>query len=164
MIEKNKLESKILGILKKLQTMTASEMMRFDVRDYEFRRVVAEALAKLEADFEEYKNPSSNIVVKTAIGKKWAQGGMLDFDYDASLFANCVYLLAIFPNKTPSSMEPISKNEHKLRFDGENYYRGDTMNSWSTTLNAFFEVRSNQKFLAPDFLRHICCPNTSRIS
>lgn len=152
--EKNKLENKILGILKKLQKMTASEMMRFDVRDYEFRRVVADALAELEADFEEYKNPSNNIVVKTAIGKKWAQVGMLDFDYDASLFANCVYLLAMFPNKAPSSMGPNSKNaknEYKFTFDGENYYRGDTMNSWATTLNAFFGVRSNQKFLVPGF-------------
>ncbi len=115
-------------------------MMRFDVRDYEFRQVVADALAELEADFEEYKNPSNNIVVKTAMGKKWAQVGMLDFDYNASLFANCVYLLATFPNKAPSSMESISKNtnnEYKFTFDGENYYRGDTMNSWSTTLNEF---------------------------
>lgn len=149
--EKNKLENKILGILKKLQKMTASEMMRFDVRDYEFRQVVADALAELEADFEEYKNPSNNIVVKTAIGKKWAQSGMLDFDYDASLFANCVYLLAMFPNKAPSSLKLISDNVYRITFAGENYYRGDTMNSWLTALNAFFNKRGYQYLLIPGF-------------
>ena len=77
--EENKLESKIFDILKILEKMSVSEMMRFDVRDYEFRRVVAEARLEskeksdaLAADFEEYENPSNNIVVKTAIGKKWA--------------------------------------------------------------------------------------------
>ncbi|MDE7004618.1 MAG: hypothetical protein K2P08_09300 [Oscillospiraceae bacterium] len=149
--EKNKLENKILGILKKLQKMTALEMMRFDVRDYEFRRVVADALAELEADFEEYKNPSNNIVVKTAIGKKWAQGGTLNFDYDASLFATCVYLLAMFPNKAPSSIKLISENVYCFTFAGENYYRGDTMNSWLTTLNAFFNKRGYQYLLVPGF-------------
>lgn len=158
--KENNLESKILDILKKLQKMTVSEMIRFDVRDYEFRRVVAEALKSMEkcdalaADFEEYENPSNNIVVKTAIGRKWAQSGMLDFDYDASLFANCVYLLAMFPNKAPRSMDriPKKKNEYRFTFDGENYYRGDTMNSWATTLNAFFDdVKRFRDFLAPGF-------------
>lgn len=149
--KENKLESKIFDILKKLQKMSVSEMMRFDVRDYEFRRVVAESLVELKADFEEYENPSNNIVVKTAIGKKWALGGTLNFDYDASLFTTCVYLLAMFPNKTPSSMELISENEYRFTFDGKNYYRGDTMNSWLTTLNAFFNKRGYQYLHAPSF-------------
>lgn len=150
--KENKLESKFFDILKKLQKMSVSEMMRFDVRDYEFRRVVAESLAELKADFEEYENPSNNIVVKTAIGKKWALGGTLNFDYDASLFTTCVYLLAMFSNKTPSSMKLISENVYRFTFDGKNYYRGDTMNSWSTTLNAFFDdVKRYRDFLAPGF-------------
>lgn len=157
-----KLEEKIFGILKMLQKMPVPEMMQFDVRDYEFRRVVEEARLKskeksnaLAADFKEYENLSNNIVVKTAIGKKWAQSRMLDFDYDASLFANCVYWLAMFQGKEPGPI--VYKPEHK---DKKNEYeftcdgicrRGDTMNSWATTLNAFFNVTRYQVFLAPSF-------------
>ncbi len=62
--------------------------------------------------------------------------------------------ITMFPNKAPSSMGPNSKNakhEYKFTFAGENYYRGDTMNSWLTTLNAFFNKRGYQYLLVPGF-------------
>lgn len=145
--KENKLESKIFDILKMLQKMSVSEMMRFDVRDYEFRRVVAETRLEskeksdaLAADFEEYENPSNNIVVKTAIGKKWAQSGMLDFDYDASLFANCIYWLTMFQDRSAilGLLDEEKKKESEYAITCNSIcYRGDTMNSWSTTLNEF---------------------------
>lgn len=148
-----KLEEKIFDILKMLQKMPAPEMMRFDVRDYEFRRVVSETTEEqikkfgtdLVKDILRYTAPKTNIVAKTAIGKKWAQKGKLDFDYDASLFANCVYWLAMFQGKEPGPIvdkpeHKYKKNEYEFTCDGI-CRRGDTMNSWETTLNEFCRQR-----------------------
>lgn len=143
-----KLEEKIFDILKMLQKMPAPEMMRFDVRDYEFRRVASETTEEqikkfgtdLVKDILRYTDPQTNIVVKTAIGKKWGQEYMLDFDYDASLFANCVYWLAMFQGKEPGPIVKHKKNEYEFTYDGI-CRRGDTMNSWATTLNEFCRQR-----------------------
>lgn len=142
-----KLEGKIFDILKMLQKMSVLELSQFDVRDYEFRRVALEAQVQFTTDLFRYTDPKTNIVVKTAIGKKWAIDA-LDFDYDASLFANCVYWLAMFPDKAPSSIKLISRNEYSFTFDEENEYRGDTMNSWVTTVSIYFGVGNKwRKFL-----------------
>lgn len=152
---KNTLEEEIKGILAKLKEMSVLDLATFDVRDYEFRRVVNRVAAReqdleiekrneLYTDLEIYNGPCS-IVVKTAIGKKWAWGG-LDFDYDASLFMNCIYRLAMFPEKSIALIPQGKGNEYK--FDcGEIRYRGDTMNSWTTTMNRFFHVKSWRAFL-----------------
>lgn len=153
-----KLEEKIFDILKMLQKMPVLEMMRFDVRDYEFRRVVSEKTEEkikkfgigLIKDIVRYIDPKTNIMAKTAIGNKWAQKGKLNFDYDASLFANCIYLLTMLQDRSATLVLLKNENEYTITCD-KICYRGDTMNSWATTLNAFFGVRSKQSFLAPGF-------------
>lgn len=101
-------------------------------------------------DIVRYTDPKTNIIVKTAIGKKWAQTDKLDFAYDASLFASCVYWLTMFQDRSATLVPLKNGNEYTITCD-RICYRGDTMNSWTTTLNAFFSVTSYQVFLAPSF-------------
>ena len=58
----------------------------------------------------------------------------LDFDYDASYFVNLIYEAAFFPSGVVNHSSV--KNMSMIFCDGCDF-RGDTMNSWSTTLNEF---------------------------
>lgn len=104
-------------------------LARFDVRDYEFRRVMKK---KKRADIVQAYDSAPDIVAQTAIGKIWAkEGAGYDYDYDASLFSNLIYQAAMFPEGE------IRKNhgyEYLISYAGIDY-RGDTMCSWSTTVN-----------------------------
>lgn len=105
-------------------------LARFDVRDYEFRRVMKK---KNRADIVQAYDSAPDIVARTAIGKTWAKerGTGYDYDYDASLFSNLIYQAAMFPEGE------IRKNhgyEYLISYGGIDY-RGDTMCSWSTTVN-----------------------------
>lgn len=105
-------------------------LARFDVRDYEFRRVMKK---KNRADIVQAYDSAPDIVARTAIGKTWAKRGKTgyDYDYDASLFSNLIYQAAMFPEGE------IRKNhgyEYLISYAGIDY-RGDTMCSWSTTVN-----------------------------
>lgn len=104
-------------------------LARFDVRDYEFRRVMKK---KKRADIVQAYDSAPDIVAQTAIGKIWAkEGAGYDYDYYASLFSNLIYQAAMFPEGE------IRKNhgyEYLISYAGIDY-RGDTMCSWSTTVN-----------------------------
>lgn len=98
-------------------------------------------------DIVRYTDPKTNIIVKTAIGKKWAQTDKLDFDYDASLFASCVYWLAMFQDRSATLVPLKNGNEYTITCD-RICYRGDTMNSWVTTVGIYFGVGNKwRKFL-----------------
>ena len=83
--------------------------------------------------FDKYDG-RNRILIKTAIGKKWA--GFFNYDYDASRFANLIYKAAWFPSGDIEPIGCVEKYEYVTVYDGR-YFRGDTMNSWSTTLNEF---------------------------
>ena len=104
-------------------------LARFDVRDYEFRRVMKK---KNRADIVQAYDSASDIVAQTAIGKTWAKERTgYDYDYDASLFSNLIYQAAMFPE---GEIRKSHGYEYQISYDGIDY-RGDTMCSWSTTVN-----------------------------
>lgn len=143
-----------------LEQLEKGTLATFPVGEYVFKKVqnnVAKGKnpGKFEhfiCDVETYNN-SDNIVVKAAIGKKWAlRCSGYDYDYDASFFANLIYQKTIFPD---GKIEPKSKNryefEYVIRCDGT-YYRGDTMNSWKTTVNEFMTQTEVKKHASLDDL------------
>lgn len=85
--------------------------------------------------YEKMKD-SQNVVAKTALGKKWTTA--FNYDYDASLVANYIYCKAFFAEKTNKKIKKDKGYEHKISF--RCFFRGDTMNSWSRTLNKFFDL------------------------
>lgn len=105
-------------------------LARFDVRDYEFRRVMKK---ENRADIVQAYDSAPHIVAQTAIGKTWAKRGKTgyDYDYDASLFFNQIYQAAMFPE---GEIWNSHGYEYQISYDGIDY-RGDTMCSWSTTVN-----------------------------
>lgn len=119
----------------------------FDVREHVFAQVKKDLnepnnkikkrkKEKFECDkdiFDKYDG-CNRLLIKTAIGKKWA--GPFNYDYDASRFANLIYTVAFFPSGMIEPLECVEKYEYVTVCDGR-YFRGDTMNSWSTTLNEF---------------------------
>lgn len=94
-----------------------------------------------------YENPDNakNFVLKSAFGKKWAR--IYHYDYDASYCANCVYCAINFFSKE-YYMVHMDKNSYLyLICDNDGMkYRGDTMNTWSTTLNEFIRQYGNEFF------------------
>lgn len=119
--------------LERLEEIVLSLDEHFDVREYGFGRAYErckERPEELERDWEIFCARDTDIVVKTKIGKKWAQG-KLDFDYDASDLACYIYWKLYF-SKELCSIVPKG-GEYRLEVGGAKY-RGDVMNSWSTTL------------------------------
>lgn len=87
----------------------------FHVGEYVFKKVQnnvvkgrnKEKYDSFIRDAERY-NHSDNIVVKTAIGKKWApRSSGYDYDYDASFFANLI-------NRTQFSLTARLKQNPKI--------------------------------------------------
>ena len=154
--EKDKKESR-QALLEQLEKGT---LATFHVGEYVFEKVQnnvakGENSKKYDNFIHDVKryNSSDDIVVKTAIGKKWApRSGGYDYDYDASLFANLIYQNTIFPD---GKIEPKSKDryefEYVIRCDGT-CYRGDTMNSWKTTVNEFITQTEEKKNVSLDDL------------
>lgn len=104
-------------------------LAQFDVRDYEFRRVMKK---ENRADIVQAYDSAPDIVAQTAIGKTWAKERTgYDYDYDASLFSNLIYQAAMFPE---GEIRKSHGYEYQISYDGIDY-RGDTMCSWSTTVN-----------------------------
>lgn len=104
-------------------------LARFDVRDYEFRRVMKK---ENRADIVQAYDSAPDIVAQTAIGKTWAKERTgYDYDYDASLFSNLIYQAAMFPE---GEIRKSHGYEYQISYDGIDY-RGDTMCSWSRTVN-----------------------------
>lgn len=125
----------------------------FHVGEYVFKKVQnnvvkgrnKEKYDSFIRDAERY-NHSDNIVVKTAIGKKWApRSSGYDYDYDASFFANLIYQNTIFPDgKIEAKSKDPCEFEYVIRCNGA-CYRGDTMNSWQTTVNNFIQEKTGIK-------------------
>lgn len=113
----------------------------FDVREHVFAQVKED----LQHDIRIYdscdsRDSCNKFLIRTAIGKKWADG--INYDYDASYFANLIYKAAFFPSGdiTPSDS---SKYEYYISVH-DRCFRGDTMNSWNTTLIEYFRLFGNQ--------------------
>lgn len=136
-----------------LEQLEKGTLATFHVGEYVFKKVQnnvvkgknKEKYDSFIRDVEIY-NHSDNIVVKTAIGKKWApRRGGYDYDYDASLFANLIYQKTMFPT---GDIKAKSKARYEFEYiiccDGT-CYRGDTMNSWKTTVNSFIQEKNGIK-------------------
>lgn len=113
----------------------------FDVREHVFAQVKED----LQHDIRIYdscdsRDSCNKFLIRTAIGKKWADG--INYDYDASYFANLIYKAAFFPSGdiTPSDS---SKYECYISVH-DRCFRGDTMNSWNTTLIEYFRLFGDQ--------------------
>ncbi len=113
--------------------LNGTPLESFDVRKYELSRILEENYETVREDLDRYR-ATENMLVRICIGKKWAP--KLDFDYDASRFVNFIYKVAWFPLGDIEPIGCVEKYEYVTVYDGR-YFRGDTMNSWSTTLNEF---------------------------
>lgn len=141
--KENKLESKIFDILKKLQKMSVSEMMRFDVKDgqedgvYYHKTYVGKAqkamgdcggLSQSWCDMSPWQ--------KMCVYKVSDEYGV---DCDVALYSVVIYWLALCENgegwkireqkRKPGYYELVSKQGWILR--------GDTMNSYATTVREY---------------------------
>lgn len=130
---------KELEQIKKMD-LSVEEWVHYDFRERVFKQAYEERAKgskklpeELRRDMEIFCAPESDQVVKTSIGKKW--GKKLDFDYDDSLLSSYIFWRTLF-SKQGNPIEPKNGLEYKLVIDGAEY-RGDTMNSWSTTVNEF---------------------------
>lgn len=129
--------------LERLEKIAFSLDERFDVREYGFRQAYErceEKTAELEEDWETFCAPNTDIVAKTKIGKKWALRE-LDFDYDATDLACYIYYKLYFPEKLYSIVP--KGGEYRLEVESVKY-RGDVMNSWSTTLRGRSDAQTQQ--------------------
>ena len=126
-------ENKELMLQEIQAILNGAPLESFDVREYELSRILEENSETVGKDLSRYR-AAENILVKLCIGKKWAL--KLDFDYDASRFANLIYKAAWFPSGDIEPIGCVEKYEY-VTVCGGRYFRGDTMNSWSTTLNEF---------------------------
>ena len=125
------LEQKELKVLR--DQLEKDSLKTFDVRDYVFGQVMKDKQQDMfDYDKQIYKD-CDNLVVKIEIGKKWAN--TFNFDYDAAYISNLVYKSIFFPS---GKIEQLNKGyEYVIACDGR-YFRGDTMNSFTTTLNEYF--------------------------
>ena len=126
-------------VLQEIQAiLDGTPLESFDVREYELSRILEENSETVGKDLDRYR-ATENVLVKICIGKKWAPKRKLDFDYDASRFANLIYKAAWFPSGVIEPLERVEKYEYVTVCNGR-YFRGDTMNSWTTTLNEYFRL------------------------
>lgn len=110
----------------------------FDVREYVFAQV--EEDIRHDICLYDSCDGCGKFLIKTAIGKKWASG--IDYDYDASYFANLIYKAAFFPSGDITPFDS-SKYEYYISVH-DRCFRGDTMNSWNTTLIEYFRLFGDQ--------------------
>ena len=129
----------------------------YDIRDHVFQTVARDVCLKEESvkrvcfmhDVGIYHS-TDNVLIRIAIGKKWAgkgaEGGY-DYDYDASLISSIIMRDILFLDGTETTEEEKKgKIEHAHGYEyvisceegGKCItYRGDTMNSWSRTLDEY---------------------------
>jgi len=133
----------------------SSKLATFDVRKYVFERIAEDRNKKAQEDewkeewqkdwnnWIKFKDDKAHVIVKTAIGKKWMKkkNGKLVFDYDASYFSTYIYWKTVFSGDKTYSIKRNRGYTYELSpvkgSDKTICYRGDTMNSWSTTLDHF---------------------------
>lgn len=129
------------------------DMTKFDVRSYVFEdlapvyfenrqnRLKPEDIERWMKDRENYRFYKDNIVLKTCIAKYWAQLSRLNYDYDDSLFSTCVFEILsqkfFLGKKCMTKRNDSYPHEYVIVTEDSEEYRGDTMNSWTTTLDWF---------------------------
>lgn len=157
-----------IASVKKIAELIADKNIKklqvFDVRDEVMKMVCLDCIDLLRKEdgktddrkgyLSDYiKMDPCNVVAITALGKKGAtekaKGGYgFDYDYDATIIANYVYCKAFFAEKPIVNIEEYKVYEHIISYRNENsndcFFRGDTMNSWSTTLDEFFCLRGDE--------------------
>lgn len=117
----------------------------FDMRDHVFQTVARDVCLKEESvkrvcfmhDVGIYHS-TDNVLIRIAIGKKWGKEGKeggYDYDYDDSLMSSII-MRNIMLSGGDISLLPSAWCEYKISYK-DIKYRGDTMNSWSTTLNEY---------------------------
>lgn len=122
----------------------------FDMRDHVFRTVTNAVMPgrsldkyfRFMHDVGVY-HTTDNVLIRTAIGKKWASRNGYDYDYDASLMSSIIMRDIILSGeyskplpKIEIELLPEASCEYKICYKGIEC-RGDTMNSWWTTLKNF---------------------------
>lgn len=82
-------------------------------------------------------------LLKVAFGKSCSN--TFGYDYDTSLISNYIYMKIYKEKYELQSIEKSDKYIYKLHNrNKEMVYRGDTMNSWSTTLNEYMRLFGNE--------------------
>lgn len=120
-------------------------LQRLDIRDELFPQVAIENLNKvngLSEALQLYRQGGMNdIIIKTSIGKMWAKKlhGQYGYDYDASLYSNYIFWKTMFSDIAVCPIEHAGGYQYTIRSNGVSF-RGDTMNSWATTLHEFFRL------------------------
>lgn len=103
----------------------------FDVREHVLAQV-KESFANDASIYDSY----DNLLIKIAIGKKWAS--KFPYDYDAAFISNLVYQTAFLSSGV---IKPRGRSKYEYEIDcGGHCFRGDTMNSWKTTLIEYFRL------------------------
>lgn len=138
-------------LLKELLNGQALET--FDVRAHVFAQVEEDSrhsknknwkrIQEFECDksvYDNYQGPNE-LLIKTAIGKKWAC--TFNYDYDAALISNLVYQKVFLPAGVIKPLGSIEKYEYVITCD-DRCFRGDTMNSWAWTLNKFVRTMGEE--------------------
>lgn len=111
------------------------KIKRFDVRN-EFLRKVASTDSEFIAEFErKFGEKNGNVLARTAFGKIWAY--KMDYDYDASLLMNYIYC-RVYDWLKGENIAKSKKYEYIIKVEDVEY-RGDIMDSWSTTVNEFMK-------------------------
>lgn len=176
-----------------LERLKDGTLASFDMRDHVFQTVARDVSLKEESvkrvcfmhDVGIYHS-TDNVLIRTAIGKKWSyqdqkEKGIFgyDYDYDASFMSSIIMRDIIFLDGTETEEEKEKKGkikhahgyEYAIFYEegGESIkYRGDTMNSWSTTLNKYLlrfggeddgsfptvEIRPEYKTKIPSYITH----------
>ena len=131
------------------QLLKGESLETFDVRAHVFAQVEKDFQLigcknqKRRYAFEQdqwvYDNfhSANEILIKTAIGRKWAD--FFDYDYDAALVSNLIYQKIFLPG---GAIEPLGcKEKYSYMITCNGYrYRGDTMNSWASALHEFVRI------------------------
>lgn len=134
----------------------------FDVRNNFFKKVICvdykdnKKYSGLHKDFKckfgeemiKSKIDEVNVLALSAFGKKWANSNrkekpVIKYDEDASLLMNYVYckIYDIFKKDGGNRGAIVPHRGYKYTIKvGKAQYSGDTMNSWSTTVNEFMRV------------------------
>ena len=140
-----KIEEEKSGIIS--EQLKQKTLAAFDMRDYVFRTVTNAVMPGRSPDkYFRFMHDvgiyhtTDNVLIRTAIGKKWAK--KYNYDYDASLMSSIIMYEIILPE---GSIEPLSEDEYKICYKGIEY-RGDTMNSWWITLKKFLQVFGGDYF------------------
>lgn len=122
------------------ELLEAGELGAFDVRAYELNDIFAVEKENFERDLEHLRMPvrkRNDILVKTAIGKKWAD--TFGCDDDASEFIHAILQKTMIPD---GEIGPSHGYGYVIVKDGTRY-RSDTMNSWTAVLEAFLLRRAD---------------------